>query len=187
MNQQVRKRLVRACTLGVFAAAALVASGATAPLVGATQQTPQIPTRQPSCTWPVSSRQVGAALGYHVKSAAAPMQFTEPTPSGKVHWMMCAYYGNVGTKAAPITDVIIEYFGGVGNQQMFTYLERGFDMAKHISHVTTVRGIGSEAFYAIVSHQTYLFVHAGTTMFIVFAPRPPAKVIALARIVARAL
>jgi hypothetical protein len=194
MNHQARKRFVRACALGALAAAGLVTSGATAPLAGAAQQVPhrqqvprtlQLPTRNPSCTWPVSIREIDASLGVSVKSAVAPMQFTEPTPEGKVRWMLCAYYSN-GTNAAT-GSVFIEYFGGVGNQQLFTFLERGFDLAKHISHVTTVHGIGSEAFYAIASHQTYLFVHVGTTMFIVFAPRPPAKVIVLGKILAHAL
>lgn len=194
MNHQARKRFVRACALGALAAAGLVTSGATAPLAGAAQQVPhrqqvprtlQLPTRNPSCTWPVSIREIDASLGVSVKSAVAPMQFTEPTPEGKVRWMLCAYWGN-GTTAAT-GSVFIEYFGGVGNQQLFTFLERGFDLAKHISHVTTVHGIGSEAFYAIASHQTYLFVHVGTTMFIVFAPRPPAKVIVLGKILAHAL
>jgi hypothetical protein len=183
MSEQVSKRFVRACALGVVAATGLVASSATAPAVGATQT----PKRQPSCTWPVSTGQIDAALGVSVESPTAPMQFAEPVPGGTVRWTMCVYYGNGGTKAGAVGDVVIEYFGGVGTQQVFMSLERGFAKAKHIQHVTTVHGIGSEAFYAVASRQTYLFVHVGTTMFIVFALRPPAKVIGLGRIVARAL
>ncbi len=183
MSQQVSKRFVRACGLGVVAATCLVAFGATAPPVGATQA----PRRQPSCTWPVSRGQIDAALGVSVESPAAPMQMTEPVPGGNVRWTMCVYYGNGGTKAGAIGDVVIEYFGGVGTQRLFMFLESGFAKSKHLGHVTTVRGIGSEAFYAVASRQTYLFVHVGTTMFLVFALRPPAKVIGLGRTIAGAL
>ena len=180
MSQQVSKRFVRTCALGAVAATGLVASTASAPLAGAAQ-TPKL---QPSCTWPVSSRQVDAALGVSVKSAR-PMQFTVPASGGNVRWTMCVYYGNGGTGAAG--DVVIEYVGGVGTRQMFVSLESGFAKSKHIGHVAMVNGVGSEAFYAVASRQTYLFVHVGTTMAIVFAMRPPAKVIGLGRILARAL
>ncbi|MHB1598977.1 MAG: hypothetical protein ACYCXY_08840 [Acidimicrobiales bacterium] len=182
MSQQVSKRFVRTCALVVVAATGLVASIAAAPLAGATQ-TPKL---QPSCTWPVSSGQIDAALGVSVKSPR-PMQFTVPASGGNVRWTMCVYYGNGGTGAAAAGDVVIEYVGGVGTRQMFVSLESGFAKSKHIGHVATVHGIGSEAFYAVASRQTYLFVHVGTTMFIVFAFRPPAQVIGLGRIVARAL
>lgn len=182
MSQQVSKRFVRTCALGAVAATGLVASTASAPLAGAAQ-TPKL---QPSCTWPVSSRQVDAALGVSVKSAR-PMQFTVPASGGNVRWTMCVYYGNGGTGAGAAGDVVIEYVGGVGTRQMFVSLESGFAKSKHIGHVATVNGVGSEAFYAVASRQTYLFVHVGTTMVIVFAFRPPAQVIGLGRIVARAL
>ena len=115
------------------------------------------------------------------------MQLTEPAAGGTVRWTMCVYYGNGGTTAGSIGDVVIEYFGGVGTQEMFMYLERGFAKAKHIQRVTVARGVGSEAFSAVAAQQTYLIVHAGTTMFIVFALRPAPKVIGLGRIIARAL
>ena len=182
MSQQVSKRFVRTCALGVVAATGLVASTAAAPLAGATQ-TPKL---QPSCTWPVSSGQIDATLGVSVKSPR-PMQFTVPASGGNVRWTMCVYYGNGGTGAAAAGDVVIEYVGGVGTRQMFVSLESGFAKSKHIGHVATVNGVGSEAFYAVASRQTYLFVHVGTTMVIVFAFRPPAQVIGLGRIVARAL
>ncbi|MDA8291733.1 MAG: hypothetical protein M0Z33_08660 [Actinomycetota bacterium] len=176
MDQRVGKRLVRICALGVVAATGL---GASAPLAGAAQA----PRRQPSCSWPVSSGQISAALGVSVQSATVPMQFTEPVFGGKAHWMMCVYYGGAGATG----DVIVEYTGGVGTQRVFTALERGFTLAKHIQHVTAISGMGSEAFYAVSSDQTYLFAHVGTTMFMVFAKRPPAKVIGLGRTIARAL
>ncbi len=183
MDHEVGKRFVRTCALGVVAATGLVASAAAAPLAGAMQT----PMRQPSCSWPVSSGQIDAALGVHVTSSGKGMQFAEPVPTGTVRWTMCVYYADGGTKAGAAGDVFLEYFGGVGTHQMFMFLESGFTQSKHIQHVTTVHGMGSEAFYAIASHQTYLMVHVGATMFIVVAARPPAKVLGLGRIVARAL
>ena len=183
MSNQVSIRLVRACVLGVVAATGLVASSATAPAVGATQT----PKRQPSCTWPVSTGQIDAALGVSVESPRRPLQVNEPAPGGTVSWTMCVYLGNGHTAGAAVGDVVIEYFGGVGTQQVFMYLERGFAKAKHIQRVTVARGVGSEAFSAVAAQQTYLIVHAGTTMFIVFALRPAPKVIGLGRIIARAL
>ncbi len=183
MDQHVGRRLVGIGALGVAAITGLGVSGATAPLVGATQ----IPMRQPSCTWPVSSVQIDAALGVRVQNATRPMQFAEPVPGGSVRWMMCVYYGSGGTTAGTLNDVFIEYTGGIGTQQAFMALESGFARAKHIQHVTKVSGIGSEAFYAVASRQTYMFAHVGTTMFMVVAQRPPAKVVDLARTIARAL
>ena len=182
MSQRVGNRIVRIWAMGVLTAAGVVASSATTPLVGATQT----PKRQISCSWPVSSGQIDAALGVSVTNAK-PMQMTEPVPGGTASWTMCAYFADGGTKTGAIGDVVIEYFSGVGTQQVFTAIERGFAKSKHIQHVTAVPGIGSEAFYAVASQQTYLFAHVGTTMFIVFALRPTSKVIGLGRIIARAL
>jgi hypothetical protein len=183
MYEQVARRIVGASALKALAATSLVVFGASAPLAAATQA----PRRLPNCTWPISKGQIDATLGVSVTSPSAPMQFTEPVPGGSVSWTMCAYYADNGTKAGAVGDVVIEYFGGVGSQRVFMALERGFASSKHLGHVTTVNGIGSEAFYAIAARQTYLIAHVGTTMFVLFAERPPAKVITLGRMIARAL
>lgn len=183
MNQQVSKYFVRIGALGVVAAAGVVASSAGVPVVSAAQT----PKRQPSCSWPASVAQIDAALGVTVTSPRSPLQTTEPVPGGTARWTMCVYYGTGNTRAGAIGDVVIEYWGGVGTQRVFMSMERGFAKAKHIGHVTAVQGIGSEAFYGVASRQTYLFAHVGTTMFMVFALRPPARVIGLGRIIADAL
>lgn len=189
MGWQHHKRVVRAGALGTLSAVAIVASLSGAPLAGAAGAVGAAgaagaAARLPSCSWPVSKVQIDTALGVQVMNPAAPMTESLGVAGGTTRFTMCIYYG-VGYK--PVGDVVLEYFGGVGTAQAFGALERGVIQSKHLGHMTVVHGIGSEAFYATASAQTYLIAHVGTTMFLVFAMRPPAKVIGLARTIGRAL
>lgn len=173
MTNELRRKVVAVVAAGTVAAAGMVSSLVASATAGASAS----PRRAPGCSWPASSEQVASALGVKVKATTSE----GGGYSGQVgSFALCAYVSNDGV-------VALYYYSGITTKQFFQTLEAGIARSKHLHHTTTVSGLGSEAFYATSGHQTFLFVHVGSTAVFVFANRPPAKVIGLARLIASQL